>query len=250
MDSQHWYSQDGTPCYEQEMVKGGMRSTTLRDARKIGLVPSVTTILGVLAKPALINWLVNQGILAALTGTRQPDEPDEDYIRRILADSRQQAKDAADEGSRIHDACECAHKRLDYPPKYIRHASAALAELARLYPGVSDWQAEASFAHPSGFGGKCDLHSPSTGIVVDYKTKDGDFTDGKKLGWDQHWQLSAYNRGLSLPANEGAAIFISRTHPGKVASFQWTKAEIDEGWEVFAAALEVWKRLKRFDPAF
>ena len=46
------------------------------------------------------------------------------------------------------------------------------AELRRLFPDVDDWRAEDSFGHESGFGGKVDLHSPSTGIVVDYKGKD------------------------------------------------------------------------------
>ena len=98
----HWYARDGSPAYYETNGRG----TTLRDARKLNLLPSVTTVLGVLAKPALTSWLVRQGILAALTGTRQPDEADDAYIARVTADSKAQAKAAADEGSRIHDACE------------------------------------------------------------------------------------------------------------------------------------------------
>ena len=186
-ESGHWYTRTGDPAYE---TNG--RGTTLRDARKLNLLPSVTTVLGVLAKPALTSWLVRQGILAALTGTRQDGEGDDAYIARVTADSRAQSKAAADEGSRIHDACERHVKGLDVSDKYLPHALAARAELARLFPGVNDWIAEKSFAHPLGFGGKVDLHSPSTGIIADYKTKDGDFSDGKKLAYDQHWQLAAY----------------------------------------------------------
>ena len=39
MNSEHWYSRDGRPAYEVESAKGMMRPTTLRDARKLGLVP-------------------------------------------------------------------------------------------------------------------------------------------------------------------------------------------------------------------
>lgn len=251
-ESQHWYSRDGRPCYEQRTAKGGLRPTDLRDARKIGLVPSVTTVLSVLAKPALTTWMVNQGIMAALTLPRIAGESEADFLQRVVADSKAQAKAAAEEGTRIHDACEAwMQGRFGHEhARFKLHVDAVRDELARLFPEVTDWIAEASFGHESGFGGKVDLHSPSTGIVVDYKGKDGDFSDGKKLAYDQHYQLAAYNRGLLLPPNVCANIFVSRTHPGRVASHVWKQAEVDEGWLVFEAALSVWKRLRKFDSAF
>ncbi len=249
-ESQHWYDREGRPCYEQRTLKGGTRPTDLRDARKLGLLPSVTTVLGVLAKPALTTWLVEQGIMAALTLPRIDGESEAGLMARIREDGKAQAKSAAEEGTRIHDACECAMKGEWFPHVYRPHVDAVREELDRIFPGVSDWIPEASFGHVSGFGGKVDLHSPSTGIVVDYKGKDGDFSDGKKLAYDQHWQLAAYNRGLLLPPSQCANIFVSRSHPGRVASHVWKQSSIDDGWRVFAAALEVWKSLKKFDPAF
>jgi hypothetical protein len=246
---EHWYDQNGHPAYEIRSKAGFMRPTTLSDARKLLYVPSVTTVLGVLAKEALINWLIDQAIYAALTMPRIESESEQDYIARIRVDGKAQAKAAAEEGTRIHDACECALKGLHYPHTYTPHVDAIQEEVARLFPGVTDWVAEASFCHPSGFGGKVDLHSPSTGIVIDYKSKDGDFSDGKKLAYDQHWQLAAYNRGLQLQPSTCANIFASRSHPGKVASHVWKQASIDDGWAVFDAALTVWKRLKKYDPA-
>lgn len=250
VESGHWYDRSGSPCYQQTTGKGGVRATDLRDGRKLGLVPSVTTVLSVLAKPALTTWMVNQGIMAALTLPRIDGEPESDFLARVMTDSRQQAKAAAEEGTRVHDACECGFKGLPYPDKYQPHVAAVQAEVARLFPGVTDWIAEASFAHESGFGGKVDLHSPSTGIVIDYKGKDGDFSDGKKLAYDQHYQLAAYNRGLILPPSQCVNIFFSRTHPGAVASHVWKRETVDEGWAVFEAALNLWKAQKKFDPSF
>lgn len=249
-ESQHWYDRCGVPCYQQRTQKGGLRATDLRDARKLGLVPSVTTVLSVLAKDALTTWKVRQGILAALTLTREPGEDDDCFLARVMEDSKAQAKAAAEEGSRIHDACECALKGLPYPDTYGPHVAAVREELARLFPDVTDWVAEQSFAHLSGYGGKVDLHSPSTGIVVDYKGKDGDFTDGKKLAYDQHYQLAAYQAGLILPPNVCANIFVSRTHPGKVASHVWKAEEVQAGWTVFERALGLWKAIKCFDSSF
>src|SRR5690606_19007491 len=191
-ESGHWYAQDGRPCYQQVTRGGALRGTDLRDARKLGLVPSVTTVLSVLAKPALETWKVKQGILAALTLPRDADEPDDVYLARVLTDSKQQAIAAAEEGTRIHDACECAVKGQPFQGKYQKHVEGALAKLAELFPGVTDWVAEASFAHESGYGGKVDLHSPSTGIVADYKTTDEGAGSTKRFHWDQHYQLAAY----------------------------------------------------------
>ena len=249
-DSGHWYLRDGSPFYSM-LSKGGMeRGVTLRDARTKPAVPSVTTVLQVVAKPALTNWMVDQGILAALTLAREPGEPDSDYLKRVKADSKAQAIAAADEGTRIHDAIECHFKRRSVPADYVEHAVAAVAKIGSLFPDVHDWTPEQSFAHPDGYGGKVDLFSPSTGIVIDYKTKDGDFSDGKKLAYDQHWQLAAYQHGLGLPRNVCANIFVSRTHPGAVASHVWKAEEIDYGLTYFQLALALWKHASRYDAAF
>jgi len=247
---EHWYGRDGSSQYDAD----------LRVARKQGLVPSVTTVLQVMDKAALTNWLVTQGILAALTGTRLDGESDDAYIARILKDSKAQAQAAAEEGTRIHDACEQFLKSGQVPEQYVEHAIGAHKELARLFPDVHDWVSEKSFAHPLGFGGKVDLHSPSTGIVVDFKSKDGDFSDGKRLHYDQNIQLAAYQVGLDLVGpgfvtprvkfTQCANIFVSRTHPGAVASHVWTAEDIAHGWSVFEAALTLWKRIKKYDASW
>lgn len=248
-DSSHWYMPNGAPFYETKDAKGNLRSVTLRDARKVNAVPSVTTVLQCVAKPQLEAWKVRQGILAALTLPPIEGETEDAWLARIMKDSQQQAKDAAEEGTRIHDAIERSFRGLVVPQQYRPHVEGVRAKLADLFPGVTDWIPEQSFAHPLGYGGKVDLHSPATGIVVDFKGKDGDFTDGKKLAYDQHWQLAAYARGLHLPPATGANLFFSRTHPGAVAAHPWTPDDMAEGWQVFAAALALWQAMKGYRPA-
>lgn len=249
-DSGHWYDRAGAPAYEVRGAGGFPRPTTLRDARKVGLVPSVTTVLSVIAKPQLVAWQVRQGILAALTLPRIDGEAEDAYLARIKADGEQQAKDAAEEGTRIHDAIEASFRNKPYAAKYQPHVHAAREALTATFPGVHDWRAEDSFAHESGYGGKVDLHSPATGIVVDWKGKDGDFSDGKKLAYDQHFQLAAYQDGLLLPRNVCANGFVSRTHPGEVRLHVWKREEIEQGAVVFHQALALWKAIKGFDPSF
>jgi hypothetical protein len=269
-ESGHWYNRDGSPCYEVRGNNGKMRAFNLRWDRGLGAVPSVTTVLKIIDKPALTNWLVDQGIMAALTLPRVDGEPEDAYIARVRDDSKQQAIKAAQEGTRIHDAIEHYWKTGGYVDGYELHTQAAVARIRELFPNVNDWVAEVSFAHPLGFGGKVDLHSPSTGIVVDYKGKDGDFTDGKRLAYDQHWQLAAYQVGLGLAAKcflqsdsnpeldaewyDGfhpcANIFVSRTHPGYAVSHGWSSEEIRSAWKIFSATLFLWKLLKNYDGSF
>lgn len=248
IDSGHWYKPDGAPFYTVRDAKGNERGVTLRDARKVGAVPSVTTVLQVLAKPQLETWKVKQGILAALTLPRNVDEDDDTYLARVLTDSREQAKAAAEEGTRIHDAIEQSFASKYVPEAYAPHVEAVSGSIRDLFPSVDDWVSERSFAHADGFGGKVDLHSPSTGIVIDFKGKDGDFSDGKKLAYDQHYQLAAYQHGLGLPRNACCNLFVSRTHPGRVAHHVWTIDDVESALGIFLDALSLWKRIKRYDP--
>jgi hypothetical protein len=55
-ENAHWYRRDGEPLHSVSSAKGEPRPTTLRDARKLGLLPSVTNVLGVINKPELVEW--------------------------------------------------------------------------------------------------------------------------------------------------------------------------------------------------
>lgn len=249
-DSGHYYRRDGSPLYEVPTKDGRMRGINLAWDKALNPVPSVTTVLSVLPKPQLEIWKQNQMMMAALTTSRQDGETDEMFCNRIRTEAFQQVTDAADIGTQVHDAIEKYYSGSPVPCEFARHVLAAVAEVERLFPGVDDWVTEAYFAHPMGFGGRVDLHSPSTGAIVDFKGKDGDFADKKKLAYDQHYQLAAYQTGLGLPRSACANIFFSRTHPGAVSGVLWTTDQIAHGWELFTAAMNLWKLIKKYDPSF
>ena len=248
LDSGHWYLPSGAPFYSVMAKDGHERPVTLRDARKVNAVPSVTTVLRILSKPQLERWKRAQTALAALTLPRIDGESSDELLRRIDEDSSRQVVEAADEGTRIHDAIECAFKRQPYPTRYDKHVKAAREKIAETFPGIADWAPEKSFAHPLGFGGKVDLHSPSTGIIIDYKGKDGDFTDGKRLAYDQHEQLGGYSLGLNVPINTCANLFVSRTHPGCVSIHVWSIDEITWAREAFLRTLALWQWRNKYVP--
>jgi hypothetical protein len=236
-ESNHWYTRDGAPMYTVEAAKGGQRNTTLRDARKLNLVPSVTTILNVAAKPALNQWLQRQVLLAALTLPRRTDEPEDEYIARIMDDSKEQGRAAADLGTDIHASIQGFYEGVQVE-KHQDHVQGCVAALQTHF-GHQAWVAERAFAHEIGFGGKCDLHAQN--IVVDVKTKD--FTDPDKVdAYDEHlMQLSAYRVGLGMPSARCANIFVSRNVPGMVKIIEWDQADLERGWQMFHALLTFWQ---------
>ena len=219
------------------MGSTGQRATTLRDARSRNLVPSVTTILNVANKPALIVWMQRQVLMSALTLTRKDGETDESFIDRVLIDSKELGRAAADAGTDIHNSIEdfWVGRPLS---RHFEHVKAT-NDLLRETFGDQEWIAERSFGHELGFGGKCDLHCPT--VVVDIKTKE--FAPGDKVeGFDEHlMQLAAYRVGLGIPNARCANIFVSRTHPGTVFLKEWTEEEIQRGWNQFLCLLEFWQ---------
>jgi hypothetical protein len=251
-ESGHFYTIDGEPAYEIEMKSrpGEMRATTVRDARKLGLVPSVTTVLNVLSKPGLEQWKRTNILHSALTLPMIDGESLDDYAKRVEIDAAEQAKKAAERGTRIHGSIERAFLGLDYDEQDVPFVEAAFREVEKIAP-IDQWRAERSFSHPLGYGGKCDLYTPgidTPGIVVDFKTKE--FSEGAKLGFpEQAYQLAAYREGFEMPRARGINIFISVSEPGLALPIEWKEDDLDSGWSVFKHALEIWKLTKKYDPA-
>jgi len=60
-ESGHWYLPNGSPAYTIiGKSTGRERPTTLADARKLGLLPSVTTIINTIQKAGLDTWKQQQ----------------------------------------------------------------------------------------------------------------------------------------------------------------------------------------------
>ena len=247
-ESGHWYTREGEPCYTVKSSKGIDRPTTLRDARKLDLVPSVTTILGVAAKPGLERWKQEQILLSALTLPRNEGESESDWLDRVIDDSKETGRKAADRGTEIHAAIQAHFEGQSYDSEFQPYVTAAEKALSGAFNDW-EWTCEKPFAHTLGYGGKCDLHVPSVwteigrlgGLVVDIKTKDFGPED-KVEGYDEHlMQLAAYAMGLKEPEARCANLFISRSHPGVATLIEWTKDDIYRGWQMFTRLLEFYQ---------
>ena len=243
-ESTHWYTRDGNPMYTVPSKKDGTpRNTTLRDARERNLVPSVTTILNIAAKPGLNVWLQEQAILAALTLPRGTEETESAWLKRVVQDSKAQARDAADLGTEIHAAIQGFYEgqKASAFPIHVQTCTKAIES----HYGAKKWIAERAFAHEMGFGGKVDMHTD--GIVIDIKTKDFD-DPAKVIGYDEHlMQLAAYRVGLGMPEARCANVFVSRTNADLAVVKEWAEEDLARGWLMFTALLSFWQYKNQYE---
>jgi hypothetical protein len=246
-ESGHWYAPDGSPAYTMKGANGQERAVTLRDARKSGLLPSVTTICRLEAKPQLERWKIEQGMLSCLTLPRLPGESEDAFIKRALDDSKQQAIKAAERGSKIHGDIEHFLKVGDTRDTW--NIVGPVIGWLRVNFGGYAWSPERSFAG-AGFGGKIDLHGVSgeQAVVIDFKVKSG--ISGKKiLAYDEHiTQLAAYAYGLGAPIGRCINLFIDADVPGVIVPHEWSTQERDTGWEAFSCLLKLWRLRKGYAP--
>ena len=234
-----------------------MKSPTLADARKLNLIPSVTTILRILDKPALNDWKVTQGVLAVMTSKQNPGEELDAFIHRVLQVERVQDQEAAgarDKGTAIHAALEAyftgQEVHEDMRP-WIGPAAEAIAARGKLV-------AAEKILVGDGFAGKTDLiqESPACWWIVDYKTT-------KKLPEKGAWpeailQLAAYAKAFSRTLDTGgivptdtkpirtANVYISTVEQGKFVVW-----ENDPDWqraynEAFRPLVSVWQYLNNY----
>lgn len=239
-ESGHWYTKKGVPAYTQITKsgpnKGKARNTTLRDAKKQELLPSVTTVLNVLNKPALNIWKQNQMMLACMTLPRNDGEAEADYIKRVIIDSQETARKSAEQGTKLHAIVEQYFQTGNADPDYMD----LIENIEKVLPD-DIWLSEKSCVHLSGFGGKVDLHSMDW--VIDFKTKDN--LNSVKC-YDEHYaQLAAYKIALGVPA-KCANVFIDRnTH--EAVFVEHSEEQTKRGWSIFKAALDLWKILNNYD---
>lgn len=248
-EASHWYDRQGKPVYEVPRAKGdGTRPTTLADARKLDLLPSVTLILGCAAKPGLEAWKARQVLEAALTLPKLPNESLDDYASRVIEDSKQQGKRAAERGTDLHKAIEQAIGGENFDIRWREHVEKVIATLAQYGIDVFKGKTEHSFASPLGYGGKTDLVIDSIPLLCDFKSKAN--LNAKQLAYPEHcWQLSAYARGVFGPTGITARIinvFVGIDDCG-VKIHEWERADHDKAFSAFSHLLAFWQITKNYN---
>ena len=240
----HFYKKTGEPVFEVPKKDGkGMKSTTIREARSMGLVPSVTTIMQVLDKPALGYWLQQQALFASVKMPFDSDKYElQEWAGRVIMQSKLDSAGAADMGSLIHKNCENVFLGIEENKNTLGHLvqEKVVTEIGDLcyYP-------ERVVVGPEGYAGTIDLISfENNGVLIDFKTKEKfpRTPKGKlqKMYYDEHiMQLAAYAHASGRVDADLYSLFIEWPTEEMVLH-KWSKEDAERGWEMFKAALDLW----------
>lgn len=260
LGSSHWYSLDGKPCHTVPNKDGdGTRTTTLRDARKLNLLPSVTTIIGILDKPQLTKWKMREAAKAAIAiPGPQGEEPLERFADRAIEYAMSQVGEAADLGTKIHNAIENLMRgSAEEPSEEMRPFVKPVLEWMKSV-GVKVTHSEIVLVNAvHGFAGRVDaLFTWGDGFgkmgILDFKTKKT--KEGEKVeAYDEHLlQLAAYaatHYGAEhLQHIVAANLFISSTEPGRLEVVKHDKEKMVAAYEAFTQMCAIWRFRKGYDP--
>lgn len=250
---QHWYTGFGEPRYDAK----------LKEARQIGLLPSIITVEKIIANPGLDEWKKNQVLEASLTLTQEDGEPDYDFIARIKRDSKEQGRKAARLGNVIHKLAE----------RYITGKPLFYIGLRKdvwlIFDELKKW-IDANLVMPDfgffnnegaeviivnegyGYAGKCDYkgkHKNGKTLLLDFKSTFINPWDIKKNGELMKKKIyPAWGRQLAaLRIDEQMVLSVivsTNVECLGVWIYEWGQEELAKAWREFRSALELFKSIK------
>ncbi len=244
-ESTHYYWPDGRPAYEVESADGKkMIPTTLTQARRLGLYPSVTTIISQLAKNAVTNWLLGIVYEECYNAQLEFKINSCDIYRKKVSRKVQKRKDeGAKLGSKIHAHLENYFMNNRKPTGKVSSISMKAIRAIGEEVGTSAvHDCEMPFASPAGYGG-CIDDIIGFNLLCDYKTtSDKQFSKLCKNPYPS-WgmQLGAYVQPIDpqLDWMTCVSIIINRD-TGETFFYNWKREDILKQWQIFNYLLKVW----------
>jgi hypothetical protein len=263
----HFYTIDGESAHTQNTKAGAKnptRPTTIADARKLGLLPSVTTIFDVINKPFLTEWKVREALKMAYANPASPFIDRDSWVNKIKAQSEEQVGGAAELGTAVHN---CIETSLDYSgsdeskarmfsfTEQVLELAAPAVEYVRLM-GIVDMEREQVACSSLGYAGTIDISGYVDGmpIIVDFKTKKTREGEDIEVPETYPWQLAAYHfaefglNGEIHPHAKAINIYISTTEKGRMEIVTYERAELVEAFECFKACFKLWSLKNKYSP--
>lgn len=292
-EKSHWYTPAGDVAHDQPYAASSVKKnpeladkrtpTTVKHARKLGLYPSVTNILGVVAKDSLVDWKMEQVLLRAAaypfkstalaakygSGSEAYTEHLKKWIHTTIEGAFEKVSEAADHGELLHDAAETYLSSWSSPERQVPNDPRINVSWPRvqetLDAHVDSVERTEFTVVGDGYAGRLDFlgryHEPE-GWKDDVPFQHDRITDFKSREWPKNRKPSIYETdliqigGYILAArqlqdghqNLGAtSFFIHRKEP-RVWLHHWTVADCDRAIEMFQLCYELWTRLKKHDP--
>ena len=249
----HYYTQEGDPRHFIPKKDGtGDRPTTIKDARKEGLLPSVTTIIKVMNKPALDQWRMGEVAKAALAYTPASDaEPLDNAIANVLASAEANMSVAADFGSEFHghieallsggsEVCHSVTPNMDIA---FEQAKEFLLKADRII-------ASEKTVIGDGYAGKFDLicEMDERETLVDFKSRKPSGGKLRPYFDSDAVQLAAYRAALGRRDLRCMSALFSSDGKVEPTFIVWGEDELAKALEIFRALQQVWILTNDYDP--
>ena len=273
IESGHWYTLDGKAAHSQPTKTKGAkptRPTTIADAKRLGLLPSVSAYTRMLAAPYLERYKMLEVAKACYACPPSGDESYDDYARHILEKSGKDGSGAAEVGTQVHAALDLfftdreawlAHPDIQCQDGNIVPADSfvlpAIAKIDGL--GLEVKSTESILVNAAyGYAGTTDMVFTNKNLcgILDFKTKRTK-QDEPVISGDTHcMQIAAYHAafwgaddGEPIGVNAvGYNVYISTTEIGRVEVVEYSRDELLEGWQAFKSCLQLYRYIKKFDP--
>ena len=245
----HWYNSEGKPCHTYINAKGQKKNTTLREARKLNLYPSVTTITGLIKSQQLIKWWKTNLLRMSFNNPMRSGESFEEYSSRIYTKVQEFESIAPELGTEIHKAIEdyIKHNRVN---KKFSTEVMLVSNWLNMYNEFPRHCEKSIKAGKCGYGGTVDLITEKS--IIDFKTTK---TKGKKkIQPYSHYlsQLSAYKNALiredlKYKDYKCTLLYISTDEVGRIEHYTLTSEDELRGWRSFSALHIYWQEDHKYN---
>ncbi len=262
--SEHWYTVDGKAAHSQptksKTAKNPNRPTTIKDAKALKLLPSVTSILKLIHNEPLQRWKYRKVVEACFNRPPVGDEELDGYTDFILNKAFDEADEAAQLGTKIHNCIETLIKGGDtaFDKSIIDYAESAINRVETL--GIKVVESEFVTANRHyGYAGTTDIafraNERLTGIL-DFKSKRTkndepvvpSFGHAAQIAayyasyWKEQWMECGFNLAV------GYNIYISTTEQGRIDVVKYDSQTLEKEWEMFEHACGIWRYKNSYDP--
>ena len=226
------------------------RTTDAKKAAKTGEIwyPSVTGVLNILDKPALVNWKVDKHLEQAYLPYEGEVLSFDDWKRMIKAKTQEELDKAPKAGTDIHKILEdnlCVDNReRDTHLSEMENAIIDRVGNTLMDKGIDVTQKDLEgyfICKEYGYAGCADLANQDW--VIDYKSKQeaAKFKPGK-MAYPEHCrQLASYGRALCGDSFRAANIFIC-LETGEIDFHEHSKEDLHNSWLDFLDCLSIYSR--------
>lgn len=238
---------------------GELIDGNLRDARKVGALPSPTTVLGVLSSPGLKYYFRKQMWEATVTTPRLPNMTDDQYWDACQKWADEHGQAARDKGGDFHSLVQSFHERCMKDDELSFIATVQCGELWPQFNAYCEWYRknvrrslmveQTVIGH--GYAGRVDhVAELMDGRIACLDTKTQDTTKKKgRFTYYSNWgiQLGAYAGAINPMPEVLLSVAVSSKEPVVVEGYVWPKPTAYYH-DIFMGLLKYWQEDNEYWP--